>query len=126
MTEKVNYNALEYFPLSLYKLHAEDFSDGTYELRNHVGKVKHRRVRKRDDLRLPEESILHQGKDSEPLVLFCITMYNEPFSQLLQSLAGVYRAYYELVEIDESFKNRCHVTIIADGYDKLEEDFLMR
>lgn len=53
-------------------------------------------------------------------------MYNEPFSQLLQSLAGIYRAYYELVDIDENFKDRCHITIIADGYDKLDEPFLMR
>ena len=33
----------------------------------------------------------------------CVTMYNEPFSQLLESVAGIYRAYYELVEISEDF-----------------------
>jgi cellulose synthase/poly-beta-1,6-N-acetylglucosamine synthase-like glycosyltransferase len=53
-------------------------------------------------------------------------MYNEPFEQLMQTLAGVYRSYYELVEIDESFVDRVHVVIVADGYDKLDEVFLMK
>lgn len=53
-------------------------------------------------------------------------MYNEPFQQLLESLAGWYRAYYELVGIDESFKDKVHIWIIADGYDKLDETFLKK
>jgi cellulose synthase/poly-beta-1,6-N-acetylglucosamine synthase-like glycosyltransferase len=53
-------------------------------------------------------------------------MYNEPFSQMLQSLAGVYRSYYELCDIDEVFKNRVQICIIIDGYDKIEEEFLLR
>ena len=53
-------------------------------------------------------------------------MYNEPFKQLLESLAGCYRAYYELVGIDASFKDRVHICIIADGYDKLSEEFLTK
>ena len=126
MIEDGRYTNLEYFPLSLYKLNPKDKEDQTYDLRNHVGKVKHKRVRKRDDLMLPDHSLLKNGKDCQPMVLFCITMYNEPFTQLLQSLAGVYRAYYELVDIDESFLDRCHVTIIADGYENLDEEFLQR
>lgn len=45
---------------------------------------------------------------------------------LMQTLAGVYRSYYELVEIDESYLDRVHVVIVADGYEKLEEDFLVK
>ena len=53
-------------------------------------------------------------------------MYNETFSQLLESLAGIYRAYYELVNISEEYKDKIHIVIIADGYDKLNIDFLKR
>jgi len=53
-------------------------------------------------------------------------MYNEPFKQMLESIAGVYRAYYELVGINEKFKDRVHIFIIVDGYDKITEDFLIR
>lgn len=126
MTDNERYTKLEYFPLTLYKLKPEDFKDNSYDLRNHVGKLKHRKVRKRDDLTLPNDCLLRYGHDNKPLVLYCVTMYNESYDQLLQTLAGVYRSYYELVDIDENFKDRCHVMIIADGYDKLEESFLMR
>jgi cellulose synthase/poly-beta-1,6-N-acetylglucosamine synthase-like glycosyltransferase len=51
-------------------------------------------------------------------------MYNEPFLQLIQTLAGVYRSYYELCNIDDSFVGRAHITIIADGYDKIDTEFL--
>lgn len=52
-------------------------------------------------------------------------MLNEPFHKLVQSLAGIYRSYYELCAIDESFKDKCQIFIIADGYENLSEDFLM-
>lgn len=58
--------------------------------------------------------------------MYCITMYNESYIQLMQSLAGVFRSYYELVDIDERYKDRCHVVVIADGYEKLTEDFLTK
>ena len=51
-------------------------------------------------------------------------MYNEPYIQLLQSLAGIYRAYYELVNIDENFKDKVQIVVIADGYEILSESFL--
>lgn len=115
---------LEYFPLSLYKNQPKNFADDTYELRNHVGKAKSRKVRKRDDISLPEDSLIAKGRRNTPMLLYCITMYNEPFLQLVQTLAGVYRSYYELCKIDESFKDRAHIIIIADGYDKIDETFL--
>jgi hypothetical protein len=53
-------------------------------------------------------------------------MYNEPFELLMQTLAGVFRTYYELCEMDASFKDRVHLFIIADGYEQLSEEFLTR
>ena len=53
-------------------------------------------------------------------------MYNEPFNQILESLAGIYRSYYELVKISDEYKDKVHIVIVADGYDKLTEDFLKR
>lgn len=125
MSKKFNLGTLEYFPLTLYKNKPTDFADDTYDLRNHVGKVKNKVVKKHDDLKLPNESLLVSGKRNTPVLLYCITMYNEPFSQLVQSLAGIYRSYYELVGIDESFLDRAHIMIIADGYEKLDEEFLL-
>ena len=53
-------------------------------------------------------------------------MYDESFAQLLQSLAGIYRAYYELVNINEEYKDKVQIVIIVDGYETLGEDFLKR
>jgi hypothetical protein len=126
MSEFVHQRKLEYFPLSLYKLKPEDFTDHSYELRNHVGKVNNIKVRAGDDLNLPGNCLLNHGRDNPPLLMYCITMYNESYIQLMQSLAGVFRSYYELVDIDERYKDRCHVVVIADGYEKLTEDFLTK
>lgn len=44
---------------------------------------------------MPEEngvSVVYQG----PKLLFCITMYQEDWSQILQSIAGCIRSIYEL------------------------------
>lgn len=126
MSDRINHKKLEYFPLSMFKVDPEDKKDQTFELRNHVAKVKHKKVKKKDDLPLPHDCLLHYGKDNPPLLMYCVTMYNEPFVQLLQSLAGIYRSYYELCAIDETFKDRCHIVIIIDGYDKIEEEFLIK
>jgi len=126
MGDKINHKKLEYFPLSMFKVEPENSESQIYELRNHVAKVKHKKVKARDDLQLPDDSLIHFGKENQPLLMCCVTMYNEPFIQLLQSLAGIYRNYYELCGIDESFKDRCHIVIIIDGYDKVDEEFLMK
>ena len=62
-------------------------------------------------------------KDGQ-LLCICITIYDEPFEKVYKSLAGIYRAYYELIEIDEKYKDRVSIFLIADGYDKLNDDFL--
>ena len=126
MSDKLSQNRLEYFPLSMFKVRPKDFGNTKYELRNHVGKCSSRKVRKGDDEELPKDSLVGQARVNQPVLLFCVTMYNEPFEQLMQTLAGVYRSYYELVEIDESYLNRVHMVIVADGYGKLDEEFLMK
>lgn len=127
MTDKIKEkNPLQYYPLSMYKTRPKDFGNYQYELRNHIGKVNKRKPGKEDDIPLPPESLIEQGRQNKPQLLFCVTMYNEPFEQLMQTLAGVYRSYYELVDMDESFYDRVHVVMIADGYDKLDEEFLMK
>lgn len=126
MDTDINHNHLEYNPLSLFKVRPEDFASHDYELRVHVGKPKAKKVRPRDDIKIPDDSLLAFGKRNKPVMLVCITMYNEPFRQLLESIAGVYRAYYEMVGINDRFKDRVHICIIIDGYDKVDEEFLMK
>ena len=57
-------------------------------------------------------------------LLVCITMYNEPPKQLVESLIGVYRAYYKLLEMNEENKNKVQVLIVIDGYENLSVDDL--
>ena len=51
-------------------------------------------------------------------------MYNEPPKQLVESLIGVYRAYYELVEINHKNIGKVQVVIVIDGYGNLSKDDL--
>jgi chitin synthase len=44
-------------------------------------------------------------------------MYNEPFKQVLETLAGIYRSYYELVSYDKSYEGKMSIVIITDGYE---------
>ncbi|CAI2366934.1 unnamed protein product [Moneuplotes crassus] len=49
--------------------------------------------------------------------MFCITMYNEPYIQILQSLSGIYRAYFELLETNqEKYEDKISICIVCDGY----------
>lgn len=54
-----------------------------------------------------------------------MSLYNEPYRQLLETIAGIYRSYYELVHWDKEYLNRVHLVIVADGYDRLEREFLI-
>jgi hypothetical protein len=91
---------------------------------NHVGDPKQQNPTEEDDIPLSENSLIGFGKNNRPKLMICITMYNEPYKQILESLAGLYRAYYELVGMDKSYRNRVHICIIADGYEKLTIEFL--
>lgn len=44
-------------------------------------------------------------------------MFDEPYKNLMDSLAGIYRAYYELVSMDETYLDRYSIVIVSDGYD---------
>ena len=44
-------------------------------------------------------------------------MYNEPYSQVVQTLAGIYRNYYELVGIDKGYEGKLSIVIVTDGYE---------
>ena len=58
--------------------------------------------------------------------MICIIMYNEPFDQVKDSLTGVIRSIAELQDVDKDrFKKSIAVAIIADGYDRIDEDFLL-
>ncbi|CAI2368049.1 unnamed protein product [Moneuplotes crassus] len=53
-------------------------------------------------------------------LLICITLYNEPYYQLIESLIGVYRNYFELCKKDKSYENQVSIVIIADGFDTFD------
>lgn len=39
-------------------------------------------------------------------------------------MAGIYRAYYELVHIDKSYLGKVSVFLIQDGIEKLKDEFI--
>ena len=51
-------------------------------------------------------------------------MYNEPPIQLVESLIGIYRAYYELVDWKDEFEDKVQIVIIIDGYDTMSKEHL--
>ena len=52
-------------------------------------------------------------------------MYNEDFDLFRHSVCGFMRNYAELIEINkERYKGRVAIVCIADGYDKLDEQFV--
>lgn len=53
-------------------------------------------------------------------------MANDSYPKMLKTLAGIYRSYYELVDIDDSFLGKAQIYIIADGYEQMSEDFLLK
>ena len=76
---------------------------------------------------LDYETALGDFKKGTPQVemMICITMYNEPFEQVKDSLTGVIRAIAELSDTDRArFTGSIGIAIIADGYDRVDEDFL--
>ena len=105
----------------------EDFKDDKFTLKKHHGNPSNPKYDIRNDRSLDSNSLIEQSKKEEnkPKLLVCITMYNEPPKQLVESLIGVYRAYYELVETDRSNINKVQVVIVIDGYENLSKEDLM-
>ena len=77
------------------------------------------------DVEVPEQSLVRQCKNSNPRVMYCITMYQESFGQLLQSLAGCIRSIIEMVNTGgpEERGERYGITLICDGIDKVPKEF---
>ena len=88
-------NGLEYFPASIIEK-----TDGEGNTHNDL-RVFHEAI-SRPDVAVPSDSLVYQMKQSRPKMLCCITMYNENFGQLMQSMAGVVRAVVELVNLKRS------------------------
>lgn len=49
-------------------------------------------------------------------------MYNEPYTQILETLGGVYRNSYELISKDKSFEKNISITIVCDGYEAFNKN----
>ena len=87
---------LQYLPLTLFNPNPAKTTETDFELREHIGGscVKRDSVWKEEPI--PDKSLINFARDKRPKLAICITQYNEPLFQLIESLAGIYRAYYEL------------------------------
>lgn len=94
---------LRYTPLSLVNLDPYDTKNTDYEMREHAGNADDDWVEfniNANDITIDPESLIGYGiHKRRPKLLICITMYNEPAKQLVESLAGIYRSYYELSKL---------------------------
>jgi hypothetical protein len=91
-----NYNTeLEYIPLSLYNP-SKNPSSTDFDLRKHTGGVPVDNLEVIKEEEIPSGCLINMGRKHQAKLLICITQYNEPLSQLVESLAGIYRSYYEL------------------------------
>ena len=111
----------------LCKDRPENPQDDKFTLKVHNGNPSDHENSEADDRDLDRYSLIEQSavRRNNPKLLVCITMYNEPPKQLVESLIGVYRAYYELVEIDKNNLNKVQVVIVIDGYENLSQEDLM-
>lgn len=118
----------EYHRLTLFdkKYQENKGKDGVdYEISRHESEIiEDITIESQIDDPIPRETILGRLQENNHKLAICITIYNEPFRQVVESLAGLYRTYYELIELDESFIDRISIFIISDGYDKLKDPFL--
>ena len=98
--------------------------DYQYTLKKHIGNPSTREYIPEHDVDLAHDSLLFQSSlnSNNPYMLVCITMYNESPIQLLYSIAGVYRSYYELVDWKSEHENKIQLVIIVDGYDTIPDD----
>ena len=112
---------LEYFPASIVE--SSDGEGSTYnDMRIFNEKANE------PDIALPEDSMIYQMKLNRAKMLFCITMYNENFGQLLQSVAGCIRSIIELINLPNSdyCSEQFGIVLIWDGIDKVEDEFMSK
>ena len=98
--------------------------DNGYTLKKHIGNPSTKKYIREHDVDLAHDSLLFQSgfESNNPYMLVSITMYNESPIQLLYSIAGVYRSYYELVDWKSEHENKIQLVIIVDGYDTIPDD----
>ena len=115
---------LEYNCLTLCKDKPDDLKDHKYTLKKHIGDPSYKKYNKEHDIDLAHDSLLFQSglKSNNPYLLICITMYNESPIQLLQTIAGVYRSLYEILDWKSEHENKIQLVIIIDGYDTIPDD----
>ena len=124
--EDLNTRAIQYYPLTLLSDDPENVKNSDFLLKQHIGHPNISNENEYEDIDLPQESLLFKGAmtSNQPKLIICVTMYNESYRQLVETLAGIYRSYFELVHYQNAFKNKVQVVIISDGYDKIEDDTL--
>ena len=110
----------------LYKDWPEVMDDSNFTLKKHVTDPSDPDYEKDNDKNLHRGSLIEKSNSTinNPLLLVCITMYNEHPLQLIESLIGVYRAYYELVESNPKNVDKVQVVVIIDGYNDIKEEYL--
>lgn len=110
---------LEYLPLVLVK---EGHDENTKEdsegalFREHIGNPNITDQPRGSFRALDLDTCIERQSREGMKALVCVTMYNEPYSQLVATLAGIYRNYYELVATDASYEDKLSIVIVTDGY----------
>jgi hypothetical protein len=114
VTPREDHGDLEYLPLILQKLPdvPEDSDAPGVEFKIHVGDPHSQTAEEQSFADLPSDCLIRRQQENGVKVAVCITMYNEPYKQVLESLAGVYRSYYELVQIDGEYEGRMTIVIV--------------
>jgi cellulose synthase/poly-beta-1,6-N-acetylglucosamine synthase-like glycosyltransferase len=70
---------------------------------------------------LPANSIIERQTAETMKLMIWVTMYNEPYKQFVETMAGVFRGYYELWGDDVSYKGKVSVVVVLDGFNGFDE-----
>ena len=110
----------------LHKDKPELMDDSEFTLKRHTRDPSDPEYEEENDKELLKTSLIAKSCHPihNPLLLVCITMYNEHPLQLIESLIGVYRAYYELVEYSEKNVDKVQVVVMVDGYNDIKDEYL--
>jgi hypothetical protein len=121
-------NKLEYLPLVLLKHSIEknknpDPIGGVLRVFN--GNPESQIWSQENFIELPRGWILERQKSNNMKLMLWVTMYNEHYKQFLETMAGIFRGYYELWGDDASYESRVSVVVVWDGFeafDKIEKE----
>jgi hypothetical protein len=78
------------------------------------------------DLEIPDDFLISKVRDSNCWMLYCLTMYNENFGQIMQSLVGCIRSIMELRQLNpvKYSPKKFGIVLVMDGFDKFNPDVL--